>query len=218
MNNKKLLLIGGGGHCKSVLDTILKNNDYSEIGIIEKDSNSGDILGIPVIGCDDDLEYFFSQDYLYAFITVGSIENPKIRIKLYELIQKIGFEIPNIIDNTASVSRYTKLGKGIFIGKQAVVNAGSSISDCAIINTSSVIEHDCTIGEFANVAPGAVICGNVTVEKNTHIGAKSVIRQGLKVGSNTTIGMGSIVTKNVESNVLAYGNPCVVIKSNFGEC
>lgn len=39
MKCKKLLLIGGGGHCKSVLDSILDNNDYIDIGIIEKKRN-----------------------------------------------------------------------------------------------------------------------------------------------------------------------------------
>lgn len=212
MNSKKLLLIGGGGHCKSVADTILDNNDYAEIGIIEKKENChGDILGINIIGCDSELEYFYNKGYQYAFITVGNVGNPKIRIRLYDVVNKIGFIIPNIIDTSACVSRFANLGNGIFIGKKAVVNAGSFIDNCAIINTCSVIEHDCTIEEFVNVAPGAVVCGNVTVERNSYIGAKSVIRQQLKIGSNTIIGMGSTVIKNMDSNIIAYGNPCRVI-------
>ena len=216
MKCKKLLLIGGGGHCKSVLDSILDNNDYIDIGIIEKKEICyGDILGISIIGCDSELEYYYNNGYQFAFVTVGNIGNPKIRIKLYKLAYKIGFKIPNIIDSSACVSRFTNLGRGIFIGKQAVVNAGTSIGDCAIINTSSVIEQDCIIEEFVNVAPGALVCGNVTVGRNSYIGAKSVIRQQLKIGSNTIIGMGSTVTKNIDSNVLAYGNPCRVINSKY---
>jgi sugar O-acyltransferase (sialic acid O-acetyltransferase NeuD family) len=213
MTNKKILLIGGGGHCKSVLDTILSHNDFSEIGIIEKtEKNNSDILSIPVIGCDHELEHLYNNGYKYAFITVGSIGDPKLRIKLFKIVRDMGFEIPNLIDQTACVSNYTKLGKGIFIGKNAVVNAGSVIDDCAIINTRSVVEHDCIIEEFVHIAPGAVLLGNVTVGRNTHIGANSVILQQLKIGSDTIIGMGSTVTKNIESKVVAYGNPCKVIK------
>lgn len=215
MKGRKLLLIGGGGHCKSVLDAILNNNEYAEIGIIEKKEDfHGDILGINIIGGDSELEYYYNEGYKYAFITVGNVESPMVRIRLYELVNNIGFIIPNIIDASACVSRFASLGKGIFIGKKTVVNAGSSISDCAIVNTSSVIEHDCTIEEFVNVGPGAVLCGNVRVGKNSYIGAKSVIKQKLNIGSNTIIGMGSVVTKSMPSNVLAYGNPCVVIKGD----
>jgi sugar O-acyltransferase (sialic acid O-acetyltransferase NeuD family) len=207
--NKKILLIGGGGHCKSVLDSLLQTNQYLEIGIIDKKENiEKKILGISFIGCDDDLHKLYQDGYHYAFVTVGSIGDPKIRIKLFKVLEEIGFQIPNIIDMTAIVSDNTNLDKGIFVGKNVVINAGSSIRRGAIINTASIIEHDCIIGENSHIAPGAVLCGQVEVGANTHIGARSVIIQQVKIGSNSIIGMGSVVLKGIEDNILAYGNPC----------
>lgn len=211
--NKKLLLIGGGGHCKSVLDSILLSNEYSEIGIIDKNENIGEsILDISVIGCDDDLSKLYHDGYHYAFVTVGSIGEPLLRIKLYKMIEKIGFEIPNIIDLTSIVSSHVKMERGIFIGRNVVVNVGTSIKDGSIINTGSTIEHDCIINQFCHIAPGSVLCGEVEVGENTHIGAGSVIKQQIKIGSNTIIGMGSVVLKDIGDNLIAYGNPCVMIK------
>ena len=210
---KKILLIGGGGHCKSVLDSILKSKEYSEIGIIDKTENIGcGILEIPIIGCDDDLSELYHAGYHYAFVTVGSIGNPYLRIELYKLLEKIGFEIPNIIDMTAIVSNYVKMGRGIFIGKNAVINVGTYIKDGSIINTASTIEHDCIIDKFCHIAPGAVLCGEVKIGENTHIGAGSVIKQQVKIGSNTIIGMGSVVLKDIGDNLKACGNPCVIIR------
>jgi FlaA1/EpsC-like NDP-sugar epimerase len=142
--SKKLLLIGGGGHCKSVLDSILALNEYSEIGIIEKNENNygGSILEIPIIGCEDDLSKLYHDGYHYAFVTVGSIGEPSLRIKLYKMLEEIGFEIPNIIDLTAIVSSQVKMERGVFIGKNVVINVGTSIKDGSIINTGSTIEHD----------------------------------------------------------------------------
>jgi sugar O-acyltransferase (sialic acid O-acetyltransferase NeuD family) len=212
--NKKLLLIGGGGHCKSVLDSILPLNEYSEIGIIDKNENIGEsILGIPIIGCDDDLSKLYHDGYHYAFVTVGSIGEPSLRIKLYKMLERIGFEIPNIIDLTAIVSRQVKMERGIFIGKNVVINVGTSIKDGSIINTGSTIEHDCIINQFCHIAPGSVLCGEVEVGENTHVGAGSVIRQQIKIGSNAIIGMGSVVLKDIKGNVVAYGNPCKEVKS-----
>nr|WP_300383511.1 acetyltransferase [Clostridium sp.] len=207
--NKKLLLIGGGGHCKSVIDSILAMEYYSEIGIIDKNSNIGNnILGIPIIGCDNDLLKLYESGYNNAFVTVGSIGNPSTRIRLFHDIKKIGFNIPNIIDPTSSISKHITLEEGIYIGKNAVINAGSYIKISSIINTGSIIEHDCFIGEFSHISPGSVLCGGVHIGDNTHIGAKSVIRQQINVGNNTIIGIGSVVLKNIPDNVIAYGNPC----------
>jgi len=207
--SKKILLIGGGGHCRSVLDSLLKTTEYSEIGVIEKEENFGkEILGVPIIGCDADLSRLFQEGFTHAFVTVGSIGESKVRINLFTILENIGFEIPNIIDSTSVVSDHIKLDRGIFIGKNAVVNAGSNIQKGAIINTSTLIEHDCIIGEFAHVAPGSVLCGEVQIGAETHIGAKSVIKQQIKIGSKAVIGMGSVVLHDIGSNIIAFGHPC----------
>jgi sugar O-acyltransferase (sialic acid O-acetyltransferase NeuD family) len=211
--NKKLLLIGGGGHCKSVLDSLLPINQYSEIGIIDKKENiAKTILGVSIIGSDNDLLKLHKNGYYYAFITVGSVNVPKLRIELFKMIEDIGYEIPNIVDLTANISESVKIEKGVFVGKNVVINVGSSIGKGVIINTASIIEHDCIIGQFSHVAPGAVLCGEVQVGANTHIGAKCVIKQQVKIGSNTVIGMGSVVLHDVGDHLLAYGNPCKVVQ------
>ena len=207
--NKKILLIGGGGHCKSVLDSLLLLNEYNEIAIVDVSENIGkSIMGIPIIGSDSDLAHLFKDGYEFAFITMGSIGNPKLRIKLYYEISSIGFNIPNIIDISANVSNFTKLGKGIFIGKKSIVNAGAIVGNGAIINTGSIIEHDCKIGEFVHIAPGAILGGAVEIGMNSHIGSGAIIKQQIKIGDNSIIGMGSVVTKGIGSNKKAYGNPC----------
>lgn len=207
--NKKILLVGGGGHCKSVLDSLLNTNQYSEIGVIDKNELIGKkVLSVTIIGSDEDLTRLYREGYKYAFVTVGSIGDPNIRIKLFNTLENIGFKIPNIIDTSAILSDHVKLDNGIFVGKKAVINTGSYIRKGTIINTSTIIEHDCIIEEFSHIAPGAVLCGEVRVGVNTHIGANSVIRQQVSIGSNAMIGIGSVVLNNIENGMVAYGNPC----------
>jgi sugar O-acyltransferase (sialic acid O-acetyltransferase NeuD family) len=206
---EKILLIGGGGHCKSVLDTLLTTKLYDEIAIIDIKENIGKkILSVPIVGDDHDLPQFIEKGYNHAFISLGSIGNPIVRVKLTTLIEELGFEIPNIIDHSAIVSNHTILENGIYIGKNAVINAGSFIHKGAIINSSSIIEHDCIVGEFSHIAPGAVLCGDVKVGARTHVGARSVIKQQINIGSDSMIGMGSSVLADINNNIVAYGNPC----------
>jgi sugar O-acyltransferase (sialic acid O-acetyltransferase NeuD family) len=207
--NRKILLVGGGGHCKSVLDSLLSAGNFLDIGIIDREENVGkSLLGMPIVGCDDDLPKLLSAGFKYAFVTVGSIGKPKLRIELSKLVRTIGFRVPTICDPTAVVSRHSRIESGVFIGKGAVVNAGAIIKRDAIVNTRATVEHDCIIEEYAHVAPGAVLCGEVYVGENTHIGANSIVRQRVNIGSNSVIGMGSVVLKDIDGGVVAFGNPC----------
>ena len=207
---KRLLLIGGGGHCKSVLDCALSMACFDEIGIVDRDLLVS-ALGIHVVGSDDDLPRLKNEGWTDAFVSVGSIGDTNLRRRLYQIIKDLDFVIPTIIDPSAVVGRKTEIGEGVFIGKQAVINAGASIGVCAIINTGAIIEHDCRIGAFSHISPGGILCGQVIVGDDSHIGAGTVVRQSISIGDNTLIGAGSVVIKDVPNNSKAYGNPCKVV-------
>ncbi len=209
--NKRILLIGGGGHCKSVLDSLITSPNFTDIAIIDTKENLGkEILNRKIIGTDDDLEKLFNEGYQNAFITVGSIGDTQLRRKLFDMVKRIGFNIPSIIDSSAIISENVKIDRGIFIGKNAVINAGAEISEGAIINTGAIIEHDCRVDKFAHIAPGAVLSGDVVIEENVHIGARAVIKQQIRIRSNSIIGMGSVVLNDIPPNSIAYGNPCAI--------
>ena len=150
--NRKLLLIGGGGHCRSVLDCALSLDLYNDIGIVSKERDA--VLGIPFVGSDQDLSTLFQNGWTDAFITVGSIGNTAVRRRLYEMIRQIGFNLPSIVDNTAIVARGTQISEGCFVGKKAVVNTGASLGCCSIINTGAIVEHDCAVGDFCHISLG----------------------------------------------------------------
>lgn len=206
---KKILLIGGGGHCHSVLDSLLALDVYDEIGIIDSIANS--VLGIHVVGTDDDIPRLMSEGWIDAFITVGSVGNTKLRRKLYKKVKGIGLNVPTIIDPTAVIARGAELSEGVYVGKRAVINTGSRIGSCAIINTGAIIEHDCVIGDFSHVSPGATVCGQVCIGNDSHVGAGSVVRQQIHIGNDVLIGAGSVVVKAIPDNVNAYGSPCKVV-------
>jgi UDP-N-acetylbacillosamine N-acetyltransferase len=71
-----------------------------------------------------------------------------------------------------------------------------------------VIEHDNRVGDFVHISPQVACAGEVKIGSYTHIGIGSCIIQGITVGSYCIIGAGSVVVKNIDNNILAYGNPC----------
>ena len=207
---KKLLLIGGGGHCRSVLSSALSLNEYEEIGIV--DYTDASVLGVSVVGQDEDLPALKKAGWTDAFITVGSIGDINLRHRLYQMVIDNGFTVPTIIDATAIIAQDVKVAPGCYIGKGVIVNFGSCIGKCAIINTGAIIEHDCLIGDFVHISPGTVLCGQVSVGNHSHIGAGSVVRQQIEIGRDVLVGIGSVVVRNIPDCVKAFGNPCKVVE------
>lgn len=207
MSSEKLVLIGGGGHCKSVLDTVIRLNRFSEIVITDCSISVGKmILGCKVVGNDDIFPELFDRGFKYAFITIGSIKSTDKRREVFLKAKKIGFSFPVIIDPSALVADSALIAAGVFIGKNAVVNADVMIGDMAIINTGAIIEHDCRIGAFTHISVGAVVCGGAEIERDVFVGANATVIQGVKIEADSIIGAGSIIYKDVPDNSTIVGN------------
>ena len=212
---EKIILTGGGGHCKVVINAILLAKNYEIAGIIDLEEKIGlQISSIPVIGTDKDLEKYFAKDIKNCFITVGSTGNLALRIKLYNKAKEIGYKFPNIIHPDTIISEFAKIGDGNFIAPGVIINSSVTIGSFCIINTGSIIEHDCKISNFVHIAPGVTLSGGVIIGANSHVGTGSSVIQNLKIGKNTLIGAGSVVVKNIGDNLVAYGNPCKEKKGN----
>ena len=190
---KKIILIGGGGHCKSVIDVIEQEKKYKIHGIVDKPKFLGSkILGYKVIGSDLDLEYL-AKKYKNAIITVGQIQSPLVRIKLFNLARKAGFKFPPIISPRAYVSKYSRIGMGTIVLHNVVVNSNVSIGNNCIINTKSLIEHDCEISDHCHISTCATINGSVKIRSKCFIGSNATVRDGITIKENSFIKANSLV-------------------------
>ncbi len=178
---EKIVLIGGGGHCHSVIDVIEQEDKYEIIGIVDTKENIGKkVLDYEVIACDDDLETIF-QTCKNALITVGQIETNKIRVKIYNNLKQIGFKLPTIISPLAYVSKHSFIDEGTIIMHQALVNTNVKIGKNCIINTKALIEHDCVIGDNCHISTASVINGGVTVKENSFFGSNATSKQSIEI-------------------------------------
>lgn len=212
MEQKNLILIGGGGHCKSVID-VAESAGYNILGILDMPEDVGkQVLDYMVIGTDDDIPQYV--DKAEFIITVGFIKNPAIRIKIYNRIKEAGGKLATIIASTASVSNYASLDEGTVIMHQAFVNAGAKIGANCIINTFCNIEHDAQIGAQSHISTGTMVNGDCKVGERVFIGSQSVLANGIEVGDDIVVGAGSLVRKSIKIKGIYSGNPAILkIKS-----
>jgi len=190
---KEIILIGGGGHCKSVVDVIEQEGQFVIAGIVDKPELFGKkILGYPVIGNDSDLESL-AKKYTFAHVTVGQIRSPDARIKLYGLAKQAGFILPRLVSPRAYVSKHAFIGEGTVIMHDAVINAGVTIDCNCIINSKALVEHDSIISKYCHISTNAVINGGVKIEECCFIGSGVVTNNSITIKKNSFIRAGSIV-------------------------
>lgn len=190
MLSNQLVLLGGGGHCKSVID-VAESAGYTILGILDKPELVGNnVLGYKVIGTDDDIpKYVDNAEFV---ITVGQIKSPVIRQKLASLVVLAGGKFATIIANDAHVSKYAEIEDGTVVMHKAVVNAGAKIGCHCIINTMANIEHDCEIGDFCHISTGTLVNGDCKIGDKTFIGSGAVVVNGVIVESNSFIKAGCL--------------------------
>jgi sugar O-acyltransferase (sialic acid O-acetyltransferase NeuD family) len=189
----EILLIGGGGHCRSVVDVIEAENRFKIAGIIDQPQLIGTkVLNYEVIGCDEDLKSLAAK-YKNALITVGQIRAPDLRIKLFERVKEAGFILPVIVSPRAYVSSYAKVGEGSIIMHDALVNAGAQVGDNCIINSKSLIEHDSTIGHHCHISTSVTINGGVKVEGKSFIGSGAVTKEYITISECSFVKSGVVI-------------------------
>ncbi len=197
-------MIGGGGHAKVVLSTLLRLNNWNIVGYIDKKKR--DINSVEYLGDDDKLKDLINT-VKCAVIGIGQIKDHNLRYKLYVQIKELGFYLPYIIAKSATIMSNISIGEGSYIGERAYIGPDVKIGKMCIINTGSIVEHGSEVGAFVHVSLNSSLGGNVRLGSETFVGMGSNILNDVTVGENVIVAAGAVVRKNIENNSLIYGNP-----------
>lgn len=205
---KPLILIGGGGHCQSVIE-VAESCGRIIRGILDVPSEVGkQVLGYPIIGTDTEIPTF--ADSCEFVITVGFIKDPALRIKLYNRVLENGGALATLVASSAYVSHHARLGQGTVVMHHAFVNAGAEVGGNVILNTFCNIEHGVRIGHQCHISTGVMVNGDCQVGDNCFIGSQSVLANGVSVCDNVLVGAGSFVRKSILRPGVYSGNPAIL--------
>ena len=200
MSRIDLLVLGAGGHAAACIDVIEQHGGYNIVGLVGAAAEVGKRhLGYEVLGTEEQLPALFER-CPRALIGVGQIKTPDVRIRLFELLQRLQFSLPSIVSPRAHVSRHASLGAGSIVMHGAVVNAGARVGANCIVNSLALVEHDVVVGDHCHVATGAIINGGASLGAGTFLGSRSTIRQQLQIGARCVIGMGQAVLTDCPDN------------------
>lgn len=219
MTRPRIVVIGGGGHARVVLDIIFSLGNYDVVGVVALDSPS--YVGqykIPYLGNDEVLPTLMeNRDVTLAALGVGAVGNNHKRKDLFTRVKAFGFSFPPLVHPRAVVGTGVEQGDGLVVAAGAVINPGVVCGTNVLVNTGAIVDHDCQLGDHVHVAPGAVLCGGVRVGGSAHIGAGATIIQGLTIGEGAVVGAGAVVVRDVPPWTVVAGNPARVLRTLRGE-
>lgn len=188
---KNLILIGGGGHCKSCIDVIELSGEYEIKGILDMPDKIGEkVLGYEIIGSDRDLRKYTENNYF--LVTVGQVRSPDLKTKLYEEVKNAGGKLATIISPRTYVSKHAEIGQGTIIMHNSVINANTQIGNNCIINTNAIVEHDCIVQDNCHISVFAILCGQSQLGEGSFVGANSTVINCVNVPPRSFVKAGSI--------------------------
>lgn len=210
---RPLILIGGGGHCKSVIEAC-RSCGRKIVGIIDIQEKVGqNVLGVPIVATEDEVSRYVNDAEF--IVTVGFIKDCTVRNRIFDHVRFAGGDFGRVIASTAHVSPYAEIGSGTVVLHGACVNASSKVGENVIVNTLSNIDHDVTVGDNCHISTCATINGMSKIGKNTFVGSQSVVCQCVSVCSDVVIGAGGVVTKDITIPGVYVGSPVRLLKKKI---
>lgn len=208
MKNKTLILVGGGGHCKSVIE-VAESAGWEIAGVLDTFENVGkNVLNYPVIGTDELIPLWAGRAEFV--VTVGQIKSAALRRGLHKKISDAKGRLATLIAPTAYVSSRASIGEGSVVMHHALVNADARIGAGCIVNTFAGVEHDAVVGDFCHISTGALVNGNCSVGEGSFLGSQSVMVNGTSICSGCVVAAGAVVRKNIVSKGIYSGNPALL--------
>lgn len=204
---RKLLLVGGGGHCQSVIDVVEATQQYQIVGIVDQARKIGEkVSGYEITETDEHLDQLVRPDRCFL-ITVGQIMNSDVRYRLYRQIQQAGGQLATVVSPRAYVSPRAVVGVGSVVLHDALVNAYARIGANTIVNTKALVEHGAQVGNHCHVATGAIINGDCQLHNRVFVGSNATVAQGVTIHERIVIGAGAVVTHSLSEPGVYLGVP-----------
>ncbi len=196
-----VIVYGGGGHGKAVIDLLRAAGGYTLAGVVDDSRQPGDrVLDTAVIGGEAALAALHAAGCTRALNAVGGIGAMSTRIAVFDRLKAAGFELPTLVHPSAVVEPSAQLGPGVQVFPHAYVGSDARIGKGVIINTGAIVSHDCILEDYANLAPGSILAGSVQVGRGTLIGMGVTINLNVHIGSMARIGNGATVKDSVPDN------------------
>jgi sugar O-acyltransferase (sialic acid O-acetyltransferase NeuD family) len=180
-----LLIVGAGGHGRSVAEAVLMADHFSLVGFLDDDAfaRREEVWGLPVLGPATAFENYANKA-THAVVAIG---NNVLRKKLFAQLQVAGFVLASVIHPKAIVSPRAQLGAGVAVMAGAIVGTEATLGQGAIVNCGAVVDHHAQVHEFGHLGVNACMAGGSELGALAWMQAGSAIGYGVQIAAGTVL-------------------------------
>ncbi|WP_017395895.1 acetyltransferase [Acinetobacter haemolyticus] len=167
-----LLILGAGGHGRSVAEAALRSGQWSSI-VFADDSwpQRTEVADFPVVANIEMIPTLIST----ITAAIPAVGNNQVRQAWFQKLKDLGIPLATIVHPSAIIGSRAMVGEGSCILAGCVIGVDVRIGDGVIVNLTSAIDHDCVIGMFSHLSVGVKITGNKEVVPFTFLEAGSIL-------------------------------------------
>jgi sugar O-acyltransferase (sialic acid O-acetyltransferase NeuD family) len=189
---KPLLIVGAGGHGRSVAELILACTEFDLVGFLDDAFPELErVWEFPVVGKVDNLPKWQGMAD-FAFVAIG---NNALRKRVSVSLKAAGFSIPAVVHPTAIVSPTASIGEGTAIMAGAIVGTEAKLGDGVIVNSGAVVDHHCIVGDFGHLGVSAAMAGGSVLGQLAWMQASSSLGYGVTIGEGRVLKPGEAVSQ-----------------------
>lgn len=192
MGKVKLLVVGAGGHGRSVAEAAELGDGFEIIGFLDDAVPVGDlILGCPVLGPISSLVvHRTSCDQ--AIVAIG---NNTVREALMRQLVDVGMLAATVVHPKAVVSPRAVLGMGSAVMAGAIIGTEAQLGKGAIVNCGAVVDHHAKVEDFGHLGVNACMAGGSVLGRGAWMQAGSALGYGVSIPAGLTLSPGQAVER-----------------------
>lgn len=185
--SKRVIVIGAGGHGRSVAEAILLLGRDELVGFVDDGADANaKVWTYPILGRTDSLHAIRAL----ADAVVVAIGNNAVRERLHAQVRGAGFELLTVIHPTAFVSPTAILGAGCAVMAGAVVGTEAELGEGAIVNCGATVDHHCRVEAFGHLGVNACMAGGSVLGHRAWMQAGSALGYGVQVEAGAVLAPG----------------------------
>lgn len=203
---KKLLIFGTGDFADIVayvltkklgreIEAYMVHGKYLSRADGEKDRALYGMEGKPLFAFESIEERYPKEEYEVVICTIGK-QMFNQREEIFRQVKKMGYEMPNVIDPSASIDT-EEIGEGNIILANSSIEAHCRIGDGNIIWQNVVLPHHNQVGDFNNLAPSVSLSGYSKIGSHCFVGNNVCIKNRTELSDYVYVGAGSYVSKSI---------------------
>ncbi len=211
----KLILIGGSGTCRDVIELIKSINKrsfrYEILGILDDSIPLGKLeYGVKALGPISDCSKLKDVSFVDC---LGSSKNYNKRKKIIEKNGLVYSQFETLIHHSSFIGENVEIGQGSILYPNVVALSDVRIGSHVTILSGTIINHDVEIGDWSIIGSGCMLSGGVKVGKSCYLGSSSSVRENVKIGNGSLVGMGAAVINNVLDFTAVTGVPAKFLRN-----